>query len=128
MGLACGFHIEEDCLRIPSTKRVRPGHRGLTVLGEVLASGWGAQGCVIEPQGTLAFGTGCVPEAACADLSISSTGGIWRAHSAPTAPPVAALQDPRGVFISFPETACDSRGPAQSGRQPDLCSSGPSVI
>jgi len=128
VGLACGFHVEEDCLRIPSTKRVRPGRRGLTVLGEVLASGWGAEGCVTEPQGTLVFNTGCDPGAACADLSVSAMGGVRRARFAPTAPPVAAFQDPRRVFIFFPETARGPRGPVQSGRQSDLCSSGPSIV
>lgn len=28
VGSACGFRVEEDCLRIPSTKRVCAGHRG----------------------------------------------------------------------------------------------------
>lgn len=88
----------------------------------------GAEGRITEPKGLLVFNTGCVPEAACADLSVSATGGRRRAHSVPRAPPVVALQDPGQVFISFPEIAHGPRVPAQSRRQPDLYSGGPSIV
>lgn len=121
-GWPAGFTLRRTAFAFPPPKGC--------VLSELLAQGQ----CLRTTGDAVLLESVWDPEGACVDLGILTPGGVQKARSASTAPgtafstPIAALQDPQGVFISFPESAHGPQGPAQSRCQPNLCSGGLRVV
>lgn len=72
VGSACGFRVEEDCLRIPSTRRVRPAPA--RPAGGAGAWGGGWRRAVSQSRTALALESTRVPDGARAGFSLRPRG------------------------------------------------------
>lgn len=117
VGSACGFRVEEDCLRIPSTRRVRPAPARPAGGAGALGGGW--RRAVSQSRTALALESTRVPDGARAGFSLRPRGSEgFSLYGAPPLPrDVPSLPSLGGFVGTFTKASLafqKRRGPGPS--------------